>query len=630
MKHFRRLLTLVVALVMTLGLVAPVFAEKNTQHTITIDNTDQNVAHTYEAYQVFLGKLDATESKLSDIEWGSGVNAANLVKALQETTDTKLAALKAAVADVDTTVPAEVAAIAGKVAEVVGTFNGTSGADQSAGAIDAFAAIVANNLGTKTADFTPGTGENAGKYTAAVTGDGYYFVKDTTGAAALKDDDTGKADTNSKYLLSVIKDTTIVAKDTGLNPDKKINDGTNKVAADSAAIGDEVKFEVKVAVPNTKKYEDHFVFNMTDTLQNGLTYFGKLSIKIDGTDLPAANYEATVKTGDAAFTVPSDAATAVTTTGGQTLKVVFKDFKNYVETNNLIGKEIVITYSAILNEKATYGATANENEVKFIYSNDPNHDYDGDEPKQNDPTGETPFDKTRTYSTKIKLTKVDEDGNVLAGATFELSGNELNTVLITGEKYVASDYTLEDGEAFVDGTYYALTNGSYTTTSPKTPNMNTSQYVDPTGETTFKLVKFSKAVTQQSSKKVTATSGPDGVIVFEGLNAGSYTLKETQAPDGFNLLTDEIGLTISWTDPEADGVAQTVKDAGGFTVSDTDKTTGWTLSADGSEYSIQIENKSGTELPSTGGMGTTLFYVVGTLLVLGAGVVLVSKRKVSE
>ena len=58
------------------------FADETSQHTITITNTDQNVSHSYEAYQIFKGKLDDTQTKLADIVWGSGINGDALVAAL--------------------------------------------------------------------------------------------------------------------------------------------------------------------------------------------------------------------------------------------------------------------------------------------------------------------------------------------------------------------------------------------------------------------------------------------------------------------------------------------------------------------------------------------------------------------
>ena len=172
-------------------------ADENTQHVITIKNTDQNVVHSYEAYQVFVGKLDDTQTKLSDVQWGNGVNDETLLVALKS--DTAYGNLFT-----DCTTAAQVAEVLGKA-----PFVSTAQADASAGAIDAIASIISKHL-------VRGAGVNftnsGTDYEASVTGDGYYFVKDTTTTL------TGEngSDTLSKYLLSVVKNVEINAKDTVL------------------------------------------------------------------------------------------------------------------------------------------------------------------------------------------------------------------------------------------------------------------------------------------------------------------------------------------------------------------------------------------------------------------------------
>lgn len=99
-----------------------------------------------------------------------------------------------------------------------------------------------------------------------------------------------------------------------------------------------------------------------------------------------------------------------------------------------------------------------------------------------------------------------------------------------------------------------------------------------------------------------------GTTVFNinGLKAGTYYLKEIEAPKGYNKLANAIKVEIT-----NDGKVQVEKPEGLTTV---DK--------------VEVENKTGTVLPSTGGMGTTMIYLIGGALVLGSGVVLVTKRRV--
>ena len=620
-----KMMALVIAMVMVLAMGITVFAEpygeQDQAHTITI-TTHGNGTHNYTAYQVFKGNLNAAEGILSDIDWGTGVNGTALLTALKGD-----ATIGSSFAD---------ATSAAKVAKVLEANKNT------ASFVEAFADLVSKNLGT-----AAGTGVTTDKVaTINVTGDGYYFIKDTT--ATLADGDTA-----SKFILEVVKDVQINAKDTLLAPDKEIlkanGENFDRVKENTAAVGDTVTFEVKIPVPDTTAYKDHFVFNMQDTLPAGLTFTGISSIKIDTNSLSEGvattagdTYTTTAKTGTGAFgpyTIPADPVTAE---GGQTIKVVFHNFKTYVEADrdsntegvqNLIGKNVVITYTAVVNDDAVYGSTGNENEVEFIYSNDPNHDYDGDEPDSDDPTGETPKSNTKTFVAGIEILKVEgsNSSNPLANAEFEIESTSYNKTVTKGTKYEPAGYTAATGETIENGDYWKLKDGSYTATNPATEGMNTTQYAS----TTDKYVKVTwdkVVVTPGDSKKVTFITGADGIIDVKGLKPGTYTIKETHAPDGYNKIDDVITIVIEW-DASTTGdnaTAATFKLGQGTTE-------GVQLVADGTGadasanaiYKIQVVNNKGAELPSTGGMGTTLFYLFGTILVIGAGVLLVTRRRMS-
>lgn len=102
-----------------------------------------------------------------------------------------------------------------------------------------------------------------------------------------------------------------------------------------------------------------------------------------------------------------------------------------------------------------------------------------------------------------------------------------------------------------------------------------------------------------SDGKVTTSS--TGKFTIKGLDAGTYHLTETKQPDGYNKLTTPVTIIIS--------------DTGTITVNGTNVNP------------VKVENKSGSILPSTGGMGTTLFYIFGAILVIGSGVVLITKKR---
>lgn len=630
MKRMKKIASLLLAVVMVLGMSMTVFATNeehgtpNQEHTITISNTDQNVSHKYEAYQIFVGNLDAKENTLSDIKWGNGINAVGLITALQGTTESELADVKTAVSSVNVNDSESVEGAAQIVAKAIEGFDSTTEVNVPAGAIDAFASIIAENLGAKAngGDFVEG---DDGAYTATVVGDGYYFIKDVT-----EDDDlnggAGGSDTRSKYLLSVVKNTTIIAKDTGLVPDKNIliangEDPTGfiRLKDGTAAIGDEVTFEAKATVPNTVKYEKGFWFIMNDQLQPGFTFMEIKSIKIGDDDF--TNYELTVKTGEGAYgtyTKPTTTEEAVKAVGGQAIRVNFKGFKSFVEDNNAIGKDVVITYTAVVNDDTTYGATGVENEVSFDYSNNPNHDYDGDwTPDKNDPMGTTPESKTRTYVTSLEIFKYHDNMEALPGAEFEITGQAFNIVLETGERFVVD----------ANGAYWKLKDGSYTTQDPTAEGMNNTQYEDV--DTKYRLETYEKEVKTPVDYKVTVISDANGKINIKGLKPGTYTIKETKAPDGYNNSDEEYTLVIDWANPNAEGADSSLKKSGGFSLG-TSSTEGWSMTEDGVTFGINIENQSGSLLPSTGGIGTTIFYVVGGILVIGAGILLVAKKRMSN
>ena len=133
-----------------------------------------------------------------------------------------------------------------------------------------------------------------------------------------------------------------------------------------------------------------------------------------------------------------------------------------------------------------------------------------------------------------------------------------------------------------------------------------------TNTSIYKLTGWTNNATEAIKVKTPA----NGNITFEGLDAGTYYLEETKAPVGYNKLTAPITVVISSHLPDA-----------------ADGTASYTVTADGAEtssYTVRVENKAGTELPSTGGIGTTIFYVVGGGLMVAAIVLLVTKKRMEN
>ena len=114
------------------------------------------------------------------------------------------------------------------------------------------------------------------------------------------------------------------------------------------------------------------------------------------------------------------------------------------------------------------------------------------------------------------------------------------------------------------------------------------------------------------TEATTLVSGADGKIEVEGLDADTYYLEETKAPAGYNKLAGPVTVEISHAVTDQDAHMTNTLKQGDATVTQ-----------------VGIENKSGTELPGTGGIGTTIFYVLGSILVIGAAVLLVTKKRMS-
>lgn len=485
MMRLKKLAALVMAVVMALALSVPAFAANTNAHTITITNT--KTGHTYEAYQVFAG--DITGGKLTNIEWGKGVDG-----------DALLTELKTLDAYKNCNSAEDVAGV-------------LAGFGDNASELDAFAEIANKHLSGTVAGTSS---EEQSSYTIDVNGDGYYLIIDEV-------DSVPANDAYTKIILKVVGDVTVEAKADSPSIDKIIvnaDDGEGDGTAQD--VGSVVNFQVNSTVPEMDGYET-YRYVVTDTMSAGLTFKGDVVVKIGETVLDA----------EKDYTLGIE---------GQTFVITISDLTKYDS-----GSDIVITYSATINANAL-NTDVETNTIGLEYSNNPN----------GAGMGETPGKTVYVYDFDIVIDKY-ADGNVskkLSGAVFVLKND--------------------------DGKYYKLAN-------------NVVAWVDSEDDAT-------KIVTDEN-----------GFASFVGVDSGTYTLIETEAPAGYNKL-DETTVTITAVYGE-DG--QLVESSA--------------VSVDKGQYeqTISVENKSGATLPSTGGMGTTILYAVGTILVLGAGIALVVKRRMA-
>ena len=138
----------------------------------------------------------------------------------------------------------------------------------------------------------------------------------------------------------------------------------------------------------------------------------------------------------------------------------------------------------------------------------------------------------------------------------------------------------------------------------------------------FTLEKYNNETRAWEAKQV--VKNEDGTtFTFSGLDDGNYRLTETKTPAGYNTI-EAIYFTIT-TDEEHTELIATIVDTEGNVIANSDFS--FTVSYGNGSLSADVVNQAGSILPSTGGMGTTLLYIIGAILVVGAGVLLVARRR---
>ena len=295
------------------------------------------------------------------------------------------------------------------------------------------------------------------------------------------------------------------------------------------------------------------------------------------------------------------------------------DTSNYANIGDVVKYQTIITaqkgaQSYVLHDTMEKGLTFNKDVKVKVSGQESNLSLTTDYEVVDNPGDGCTFDiefkdtflKTINEETKIEVTysaTLNADAEIQSGnnnTTYLTYGNDnktnpSETTTITYEikvlKYTnTKDHPLADAKFSL---YDKATDG------------NVYKLVQKTGTQDYRLlIQGESGVTEVTEITTTDT----GTFSIQGLKPGTYWLEETAAPKGYNKLAKRIKVQIN--------------DDGTLIVDNKDK--------DENNLSINqvnVENKSGTLLPSTGGAGTTMIYLVGALLVLGSGVVLASKRK---
>ena len=547
MKKMNKLLALVLAMVMVLGLATVASAA-----TVTIPSDGILKDHTFTAYQIFSGREEG--GILSDVQWGSGIKSADFLNALK--------ALGS-----DDNKPFADCTDAAAVAKVLGDNNGNTALANAVAEL-----AYANKTGSGTALTAPTT----------ELADGYYLVVDTTESVAA-----GSAYNAS--LLQVVGNIEINVKTDAPSVEKKVWEDDKYSGTDYGAgyndvadhnMGDAVPFHLIGTVPDMSRYDTYkYIFH--DTLSNGLT-LNEGTIKV---------YVASNKAG----TDKTEITTGWTKdVKGQSFTVSFTDLKTVSGVSQ--GKFIIVEYTATLNQNAEVGLDGNPNVVYLEYSNKPDQSGEGDTGN----TGKTPEDKVIVFTYELDTTKI--------------SGTEYVKATEDGANKDENGYLLDENNNKIplklEGAEFKLHNAD-----------NKWAIVDDNNKVT------GWADTEEGGTKL--TSDANGLFKVIGLDDGTYYLKETKAPTGYNLLTSEITVVIkatttngqTWTNGQASSALTKLDVTANGTAGTGDTSTGIA--------GITVANNKGSTLPETGGIGTTIFYVLGGMLVVCAVVLMVSKKRMS-
>lgn len=381
-------------------------------------------------------------------------------------------------------------------------------------------------------------------------------------------ENVGQGSAYNKALLQVVGDIDITVKTDAPSVEKKVQENKKDLTASENNV-------------YGNKYNDVADYNMGDAVPFKLigtvpdmskydTYkYIFHDTMSDGLTLNADSIKVYVAS-DKAGTGKQEIDGWEKSVSGQTFTVSFTNLKTVANVST--GKYIIVEYTATLNQGAVVGLDGNPNEVYLEYSNKPDQSGEGD----TNNTGRTPEDKVIVFTYELDVTKVDGDktSTALKDAEFKLKNSEGKWAIVG-----------TDGK--ITGWADAEENGS------------------------------------------TLKSGEDGKFSVIGLDDGTYYLKETKAPTGYNLLKNPVEVKITATTENNQAWGGTASAALTNLAVTADSKAG-TASADTGKAEITIANNKGSTLPSTGGIGTTIFYVVGSILVLAAVVLLITKKRMSE
>ena len=619
---------------------AATVADGVTGNSITITATDE-ATHEYEAYQIFTGTLE--EGVLTNINWGDGVDSVALLSALKsDDTIGSYFTSAATAADVATALNVEI----GEEGNKTKVF-----ADDNE-KMQIFASIVGKHLTATTSGTVNGT-------TISKLPDGYYIVQDSK-APTNTEDDRDNTGAMTRYIVKVAgANVPVTAKHSAPTVMKKVlekgyNSGAtgdtvkfgNDTDTDTAgvqndyilekdyndvadySIGDTVSFTLYGSLPST--FEDYkaYYYKFNDTL-------GK-EFDIDETTIKV--FVNGVEVADNKYNIHKDVTVGADNTK---IEITIEDV-NALASGITANSIITVKYDAVLNEQAVIGLNGQENEVYLEYSNNPNIEYtpktdgpgsgDEDKPNGDTPESEVAGEYDENDTTPEKPSETTDDNGTPDDTTDDETNDNIGETPV--DKVIV--FTYEQNFTKKDATTgEVLTDAEFVLSRT---NNSTTEYLKVLDEATAGVYIVDSWVTDKA-QATTLKAASDGTYKISGLEDGSYILEETKKPAGYNDPSDpttELTITATTVNNQTwKGVASDALTGISLTAANDVTNTAIvdaipaTDTSKGKVYAT-ITNTQGTTLPSTGGMGTTLFYVGGGALALGAGVLLVSKKRMAN
>ena len=575
MKRFKKLMALLVAMVMVLAMGTTAFADDPATPTVA-DKTIQ------------LTGLQATDtvSYAQVIKWDTTTAAWVWNTEVVETGEGKLTA-----ADLATVV-------------------GNPDADPVVeGAIDeAMARKIAANL--KASVMTAGGTNSEGTWNSPSTLDiGLYVVQAVPTTAGIVynpvylavNPPKGSGTTADISQLKYGNDGVAKKQTTTVKKTAKDKSGKDVHATDEN-VGDEIEFKVETTLPVFLDNYKNPIFKVTDTLSDGLSYVkGSIKIKIDTTEYTATTTDV--------LTLTEVEGAGKNTTPSWTVDFAAKYLKGVTTPTT-----VTITYKAIITDAAK-SVNPENNTAKIEYSRNPNDESDHG----------TDDDTTKHYTFGLDIGM--QGNEEYTTSEFVKVGKDKNGNYITEEKEGYSNKTTQHP---LEGARFLLYKGS---------GNDKALYTNGTLKADGKTYENQTIVNGAPVGAEYFTTDSWGKFAISGLEAGTYTLVETKAPAGY-AKADDVPIVITATYDDAtdptkltsykvtingtEAASYTI-DAGTAVVEKDPKTT----EEAGDKNTVEIVDTQGVELPTTGGIGTTLFYIIGGVLVAAAGVLLVTRRRMN-